>query len=80
MFCKNFKYFKKSTRTCNKFFYENSSKFKIKNFFLKRNMGHIGLSVDTISDFRNIKKILNKIKKASYKYSYKKYIEFYKQI
>ena len=80
-FVKNFKYFKKKHQEhVTNFFYENSSKFKIKNFFLKKNMRHIGLSIDTISDFRNIKRILKKIKKASYKYSYNKYIEFYEQI
>ncbi len=80
-FIDNFKYFKKKHQEhVTNFFYENSSKFKIKNFFLKSNMRHIGLSIDTISDFKKIKKILSKIKKASYKYSYKKYIEFYKQI
>ena len=43
-------------------------------------MRHIRLSVDTISDLNRIEKILSKIKKASYNYSYKKYIKFYKQI
>ena len=60
-FIDNFKYFKKKHQEhVTNFFYENSSKFKIKNFFLKSNMRHIGLSIDTISDFKKIKKILSK--------------------
>ncbi len=80
-FLENFKYFKKKhLEHVTNFFYENSSNFKIKNFFLKKDMSHIRLSIDTISDFKKIKKILSKIKKGSYNYSYKKYTEFYKQI
>ena len=80
-FLENYKNFKKKHQEhVTKFFYENSSNFKIKNFLLKKNMRHIRLSVDTISDLKRIEKILSKIKKASYNYSYKKYIKFYKQI
>ena len=80
-FLENYKYFKKKHfEHVTNFFYENIFNFNIKNFFLKKNMKHIRLLINNISDFKKIKKILSQIEKESYSYSYKKFTEFYKQI
>ena len=40
------------------YFYANEKKFKIYNFSLKKNLSSINLSVDTLSDFDFVKKII----------------------
>ena len=45
-----------------RYFYKNSSKFKIKNFKSKNKKKVMKLSVDTISDFIKIKKKIDKRK------------------
>ena len=78
IFIKNIKKFKKRHKEhITSFFYEYHEKFKIKNFVSGKDLSKINLSIDTINDFRKIKKILNLLKNKHFNYSYKKYISLY---
>lgn len=48
------------------YFYDNSRKFKIKNFFNKINYSEINLSVDNISDLLKVKKIIKIYKNKNF--------------
>jgi spore coat polysaccharide biosynthesis protein SpsF len=52
------------------FFYDNYKKFKIKNFSNKINYSNINLSVDNLSDFQRVKKILKFCNNQNYGLNY----------
>jgi len=47
-----------------KFFYDNNNEYKIYNFKNSKNLSKINLSIDTVSDYRKIKKISNNLNKG----------------
>ena len=52
------------------FFYDNNKKFKIKNFFNKIDCSNIKLSIDNLSDFVRVKKIIQFCKNKNYGLDY----------
>ena len=70
---KNLKFFSKADKEhVTRYFYRNSSKFKIKNFTNKRNSSIKKLSIDTLSELRLILKDFTKKKFLNYSYIHEK--------
>jgi spore coat polysaccharide biosynthesis protein SpsF len=66
---KNLKFFSKADKEhVTRYFYRNSSKFKIKNFTNKRNRSIKKLSIDTLSELKFILKNFTKKKFLNYSY------------
>lgn len=61
---------KKHKEHLTSFFYDNYTKFKIKNFFNKINYSNINLSIDNLSDFIRVKKIIKFCKNKNYGLNY----------
>lgn len=59
IFTKNFKFFKEGhTEHVTNYFYENNKKFNILNITSKKNFSKVRMCVDTLKDFKKIKKML----------------------
>ncbi len=60
-----------------KYFYENSSYYKIKNFSNKIDLSSYRLVVDLNEDFKRIKYIINEMKKSHHYYTFEDLIKIY---
>lgn len=64
---KNIKYFSRRDKEhVTTFFYENFKKFKIYNFYSKKNFKNMNLCVDTYEDLKFLRKNYNKISKINF--------------